>query len=197
MVSPLSCRRRIVWRPRQRFYPAAKTSLIFRLGWNCEGTMNSNISQPSVARIVKSDYVALLTVLSPVVFWLMYLALAYFGYLPNPRGRKPLSDSDAPFFLKLALITTFICLPLLIWRVRHFQTVFANGEAVNGRIAKVSFFRDRGRIEFTYTYAGRQYHAKNALHKTKEATAFKEGDEVVIVVSRSNPKRSYIRDLFV
>lgn len=159
--------------------------------------MISEVSKPSLARIVKSDYVALLTVLSPLVVWLMYLALACFGYLPNPKGRKPLSDSDAPFFLKLALVSTLICIPLLIWRVRHFQTVFANGEAVNGRIEKVYFFRDRGRIEFTYTYAGRQYRAKNALHKTKAATAFREGDEVVIVASRSNPKRAYIRDLFV
>lgn len=158
--------------------------------------MKSKISTPSLVRIVTSDHIALLTVLFPLVFWLMYLALAYFGYLPNPRGSKPPSDSDKPFFLTLALITTFVCMPLLIWRVRHFRTVFANGEAVNGRIEKVSFFRGRGRIEFTYTYAGRQYSAQNTLSRT-EAPAFQEGNEVVIVVSRSNPKRSYIRDLFV
>lgn len=158
--------------------------------------MNSKVSKPSLARIVTSDHIALLTVLCPVVFWLMYLALTYFGYLPNPKGSKLPSDSDRPFFFTLALITTFVCMPLLIWRVRHFQTVFANGEAVNGRIAKVSFFRGRGRIEFTYTYAGRQYDATNTLDEAS-APAFKEGDEVVVVVSRSNPKRSYIRDLFV
>jgi hypothetical protein len=159
--------------------------------------MSAKAPKPSPIRIIKSDYFALLTVLAPLAFWLIYLALAYFGYLPHPRGGGPLSASDAPFFLKLALVTTLVCVPLLIWRVRHFRAVFGHGEEVIGRITNVFFFRDRGRVEFTYTYAGQRYRARNALHRTKEAAALKEGDEVVLVVSRSEPRRAYIRDLFV
>jgi len=153
--------------------------------------------QPSLLRIIQSDYTALFALGFPAVAWVMYIAIAYFGFFPGLRGRDPLTGADAPFFLYLGIITTLVGVPIFIWRVRSFQTLFAQGVQVTGRITSVSFFRDRGRVEYTYTYEGETYNGGNAIMKTGRTQALQPDTEVVLIVDRSNPKRALIRDLYV
>ena len=66
--------------------------------------MDQARQQPSLVRIIQSDYLALLSVVVPVVMWVLYLAGEYFGFLPGFRGREPNPGARAPFFLYLAII---------------------------------------------------------------------------------------------
>ncbi|TEU11420.1 MAG: DUF3592 domain-containing protein [Anaerolineales bacterium] len=159
--------------------------------------MGQEIRQPSPLRIIQSDYVALLAALFPIVSWVMYVATAYFGFFPGLRGRDPLTGADAPFFLYLGIITTLIGIPLLVWRIRSFQAMFTRGVEVPGRITNISFYRDRGRVEYAYTYQGQTYQGGNAVRKTGRTKALQPGGEVVLIVDRDNPKRALIRDLYV
>src|SRR5437016_2431693 len=139
----------------------------------------SSSRKPSVLRIIQSDYVALIALGFPAVMWVMYVAIAYFGFFPGLRGHESIQGSEsAPLFLTLAVVSTLMGIPLLVWRIRSFQAAFARNVEVQGRITNISFFRDRGRVEYTYDYSGQTYHGGNAVMKTGRTRSLQEGEEV-------------------
>jgi len=153
--------------------------------------------QPSLLGIIQLDTVALLALLFPLVIWGIYIATTYFGFFPGLGGRDPLTGADAPLFLYLGLIATVVGIPLLLWRVRSFQSMFRRGIQVRGRITDVSFYRDRGRVEYSYTYEGQTYAGGNAVQKTGRSEALQPGGEVTLLVDPEKPQRAVIRDLYV
>lgn len=159
--------------------------------------MGKDTQKPSVTRIILSDFTTALAMLIILVPWIMYIATAYFGFFPSLRGRDPLTGSDAPFFQNLGIIATLIGIPLLVWRVRSFQALFARGVEVPGRITNVWFHRDRGRIEYEYTYQDKKYSSGNAVMKSGRTNKFRNGDELVLIVDPENPKRALIRELYI
>jgi len=159
--------------------------------------MIDDIKKPSVFRVIQSDYLALILVGFPAVAWGMYIVIAFFGFFPGMRGHDPIRGTEgAPFFLGMAIVATVVLIPLLLWRLRSFQATFARSDEVVGHITSISFFRDRGRIEYTYDMGGQTYNGWNAVMKNKRTTSLSQGDEVVLLVDRSAPKRALIRDLY-
>ena len=158
--------------------------------------MEQKSRQLPLLRVAQTDYIAFLALGFPGVIWVIYIAVAYFGFFPDLRGREPLTGAAAPFFLRLGIITTLVGVPLFIWRVRSFQALFAQGAQVAGRITSISFFRDRGRIEYTYTWEGKTYKGYNAVMKTKRTQALEPGTEVILIVDKNHPQRALIRDLY-
>jgi hypothetical protein len=153
--------------------------------------------KPSVFRVVQSDYLALILAGFPAVAWGMYIVIAVFGFFPGMRGHDPIRGTEgAPFFLGMAVVATVVMIPLLLWRLKSFQATFARSDEVVGRITSISFFRDRGRIEYSYVANGQIYNGWNAIMKNKRTTSLSEGDEVVLLVDRTDPKRALIRDLY-
>ena len=155
-------------------------------------------TKPSVFRIIQSDYVALLGVLVPLVSLIMYIAVAYFGYFPGFRGRDPIQGTEgAPLFLNLFIAGLVLGVPLAIWRIRSIQQLFSKSVEVVGQITQVSFHRDRGRVEYSYTYQSKAYTGGNAIMKTGQTQKLRSGDQVVLLVNPDDPKRALIRDLYV
>ena len=131
----------------------------------------------------------------PVVGILLWLGNTFFGFPPSWRGRDiPQGD---PAFLWLGLGMAAVGLALLAWRVSVFRSLFANGHRVAGRVASVFFFKDRGRIEYDYEYAGKALRSGNAVHKTKRTTSVEEGSVVTVLVDPNNPKRTILLDLYI
>jgi hypothetical protein len=122
-----------------------------------------------------------------VVGWAIYAA-AFFELFRPERG---------DIFLWIALAFTGVGLPALIWRVTLIRSVFAGGEEVPGVITHVSFYRDRGRAEFAYQFREESLASHNPLHKTASARALVQGQQVTLVLDPQNPKRAFIRHLFV
>jgi hypothetical protein len=138
--------------------------------------------QPAFFSIVKNDYGALLGLAFPVVLWGMFIATNVFGISLSRRGRQlPLNSSDSTF-LYIAIVGTVLGIGLLVWRMYTIKQFFANGERTVGRITNVAFFRDRGRIEYSYQMNGQPY---------------RNGDEIELIVDRSNPKRAFIKKLYI
>ncbi len=155
--------------------------------------------RPSLVRIILSDYIAFLAVLFPLVFWGIFIATAFFGGAPALRGRggrDPIPPEAAPFFLYASLIVTLLGVAILIWRIRSFQSVFTRGVSVPGRILRVSLARDRGRVEYQYSYQDQTYRAAHAVHKAGRARALRPNDAVTVVVDPENPRRAFIHDLY-
>jgi hypothetical protein len=52
-------------------------------------------------------------------------------------------------------------------------------------------------VEYVYTYQGQKYASGNAIHKVKQTQGLKIGEEVLVMIDRNNPKRAFIRDLYM
>jgi hypothetical protein len=144
------------------------------------------VRTPSLWRIIQNDYIAHMAFLFPVVFWGMYVVFALF---------RPGESTE--FFLYAAPISTVLAVGVLLWRYRTFTTIFSDGLEVPGIVSNAGFFRGRGRIECTYTYQGQKLVSGNAIHETKRSREFKQGTDVTLAVDRNNPKRAFIRDLYL
>lgn len=140
---------------------------------------------PSPFRIIRIDYLASLGVLFPLVFW--GLALVFLLFDPEA----------ASFFRFIAPPVTVVGLAVTLWRIRYITSVFVEGDEVPGIISGISFFRGRGRVEYVYTYQGRKYQASNAIHSTAVTGALACGQEITVMVDRFNPKRAFVRELYL
>ncbi len=142
--------------------------------------------QPSVYKILIIDYTAFTAALFPVAIWVFYLLL-----LIMKEARI-----DDPTLPVIAGGITFLSIPVLIWRIRRISLMFEDGLEVSATISNVFFFRDRGRVEYTFTYNGQSYITGNALHKVKQTSALKVGDTVTVLFDRNDPRRTCIKDLY-
>jgi hypothetical protein len=152
----------------------------------------------SIFRIIQSDYLALIGSVVPLVGLALYAAVAYFGYLPGFRGRGPIQGTeDASLVLYFAVLGIVLGLPLVYWRVRTIQQRFVKSVEVIGQITGVYFHRDRGRVEYSYSYQGQDYSAGNAVMKNGRTRTLISGNPVVLLINPDNPKQPLIRDLYV
>lgn len=142
---------------------------------------------PSLIRLIDTDYITLLALVFPLVAWGLYAAF---------KLTRAASPPDA-IYIPLAAAVTAAALAVLVWRYRAFAHVFAEGVEVRAVIHTAAFFRDRGRLEFVYTYLGEKYLGSTAVHKNARTKVLQPGEQVTVLVDPGNPRRAFIRDLYV
>ncbi len=141
---------------------------------------------PSIGRILQTDYWAMLSGLAPLIGWVMY-AVALYANLRFEPGR----------FIWIAVALTVIGIPALVWRISLIRSVFERGVAVDGVITDVGFYRDRGRVEFQYTYEERVLHGGNALHRNARTRRLIAGQAVMVVVDTEKPERAFLLQPYI
>lgn len=143
--------------------------------------------QPALVKIITTDYAAFLAFLFPVVAWGFYFIMIVFQNVN-------LADFTLPMIFA---VITIVSLSMLFWRVQVFNTIFNDGIEAPATISNISFFRDRGRVDYIYTFQGQKYVSGNAVHKVRQTQNLQIGEQVIVVVDRNNPKRAFIRDLYL
>jgi len=141
--------------------------------------------RPLLLCVIQNDYVALIAFLFPVVFWAFYAFDMVLG------------GGGWPAFIYIALAVTVIGFVVLIWRYWLILSAFTQGIEVSGTISRISFFRDRGRVDFVYTWYEEKYASGMAVAKTKRTSALKEGQAIVLMVDSGRPRNAFMRDLFL
>lgn len=153
---------------------------------------------PSPVRIIQIDYWTMLSLLFPGVFWLIYLGAAMFGFFSDVRGYDPLLGAQGiPFLFWLGIAGLVVGLPTASYRIRMIRSVFASGVEAPGVLTSLSFYRDRGRAEYTFQMGEQRLQSGNALHKTERTRALQVGQAVTLAVDPANPKRAFIRSLYL
>lgn len=142
---------------------------------------------PSLLKILTIDYAAFLGWLVPVTMWAFYIFLQIVGNIY-------LQDIT---YLVMVIGFSVIGLTILLWRILTINIIFNDNIQTMGTISHLAFFRDRGRVEYVYTYQAQKFCSGNGIHKVKQTEQIKIGSEVVLVVDRNNPKRAFIRDLYI
>ena len=143
--------------------------------------------RPSIFKIIIIDYAAFTAALFPIVMWGIYLMLLAMQEIQITNLAYP----------AIAAGITFVSILVLIWKIRQISMLFEDGLEVPATISNVFFFRDRGRVDYTFTYNGQKYITGNALHKVKQTSELRVGDSVTVLIDRNNPKRACIRDLYL
>ncbi|MEO5888125.1 MAG: DUF3592 domain-containing protein [Anaerolineales bacterium] len=140
---------------------------------------------PSLFRVISTDYPSFLSVLFPIVFGGFTI---YFF----------LSENDSlQLFLLLTIVVTVLGIPFLIQRYRMISSVLTEGVQVPGIVTRIGFFRGRGRVEYSYTAQGEKQMSSNAINKNSRTKELKVGHTVKVSVDRSNPKRAFIREIYL
>jgi hypothetical protein len=143
-----------------------------------------NISRLSILRIIETDYISYMAVLAPVVLAGVYV----FGLL---TGREVTNT-----YLYVMAGITVAGIFALIWRYRLFTSVFEDGQQAQATISHISFHRDRGKVEYVYTYMGESYKSSTTVHKISRVMNLQVDEKVVVMIDRNNPKQAFIRDLY-
>ena len=141
--------------------------------------------RPSLFRIITVDYPSLLSVLFPIIFWVFS---AYYFYI---------GDDSLLFFALLSVGVSVVGIPFLFWRYRIISSVFEDGIETQGTIMGVSFFRGRGRVEYTYNFQGQKYMSGNAINRTKHTKTLRDGQQVTILIDRNDPKRAFVKEIYL
>lgn len=141
---------------------------------------------PSLFRVIQTDYFSSVMTIIPLVLWGMYY------FLPGPAGQ-----ARDPLLAYTALGVTAICGLVLLWRWRSIVAIFEDGARVDGIVVQVNFRRDRGRVSYTYTYQGREFESSNVLMKNKRTSLLYLRQSVTVVVSRDNPQRTFLQELYL
>ena len=141
--------------------------------------------RPSFFRVISTDYASFLSVLFPIVFGGFSI---YFFFAGNDALR---------LFLPLAIIVTVIGVPVLVRRYRTISSVFEDGTEAKGIVTGLSFFRGRGRVQYSYTFQGEKQTSDNAINKNGRTRKLRVGQTVTVLVDRNNPKRAFIREIYL
>jgi hypothetical protein len=75
--------------------------------------------------------------------------------------------------------------------------VVGGGTQVPGVVSSQAFFRGRGRIRYVYTYRGKKYEGSNSLQSNRFARALAPGQEVTVGLDSANPRRAFVRELYL
>ena len=141
--------------------------------------------RPSLFRVISTDYPSFLSVLFPIVFGSFSI---YFFFTRNDAFQ---------LFLLLAIGVTVVGVPVLVQRYRLISSVFADGSEAKGVVTGLSFFRGRGRVEYSYTFKGEKQVSANAINKNSRTRKLRVGEAVTVLVDRNNPKRAFIQEIYL
>lgn len=147
----------------------------------------------SIGKIVNTDYLALLSIIFPVVVWAIYLDAAYIGLL---KLLKP-GTQDPGFFFIFAVCATAFFVPVLIFRVKTILVHFENGQETEGTITYLHLFKDRGRIEYNYVFQGQKYHCANGIHRNRSIDTLQQGQKISLIVNKDKPGKALIKELYI
>jgi hypothetical protein len=159
---------------------------------------SQSIPNPSIFQIIKNDALSCVALILPVVMWGIYIAVTYFGFsFESKRTGTTVANSEGnPVFLIAPIVLSFLCGGIIFWRLSSIQKLFKSGERVIGRIIDISFFKDRGRIEYTYSYGRQNFQSGTAIMKNSKTQSYQNGQEILLVVNSANPNKALIQDLY-
>lgn len=160
---------------------------------------NLPTQKPSFFQILKNDALSFIGIILPVVMWGIYIAVTFFGVsFQSKRSDTVIENSGAnPVFLIAPIVLTILGAAFIFWRISSITKIFENGERVMGKITDISFFKDRGRIEFSYNYQRQSFQSGSSIMKNSKTTGYRNGDEVILIVDSAKPTRVFIQDLYV
>lgn len=155
--------------------------------------MTEGIHPPSILRMIRMDTLAQLPVLLLIIF---LPSIAWVG-ASNAQVYPKIWGDLFPF----AAILIVICVPFLIWRILHIRALFSRAIEIKGRVKTIftgppySKYGQKALV-YTYEYDGQRFNRSYNV-PARWFNRLKPGDELALIIDPADPKRVFIRDLFI
>ncbi len=152
---------------------------------------------PSIWRIMRTDYYALLAVI--FLFPVLVMAVLILGlpFLEDPRTMV----TSQPFLVVLVGVVLWIviCGGGLALRISAIRSAFTDGQELKGQISEVMFTgtRNNGWVKYTYVYMGTPYTSSNWVVKNDRTRDLAPSSAAQVMVDTSDPRRAFLRDLYL
>lgn len=145
----------------------------------------------SLTKQLKNDFATGILLIIPLVSWGLYFfhLKGFLSYKNTGGAIAPVSTSGSQIFLHLGIVLSTIILILLVLRVLLFMKLCKEGVVAEAKITHLSFFRDRGRIEFSYSLHGNDFSSANGIFKNKYTSTLREGDLIKVVFHPDSQKK--------
>jgi hypothetical protein len=144
-----------------------------------------NEKQPSSLKIILNDYAAFLS--------LMFCMIAPGLYLYDAL----IAENPSQGFRWIAIGMFLLAFLFLATRFISIISLYNSGIETTAVINEIGFFRDRGYIKYIYSLDNKKYASRITVMKNKSTEKYQIGNEVEVMVSRENPKKSLIKELFI
>jgi hypothetical protein len=156
------------------------------------------MAKVSPAKIIKNDYAALLLTIGGPILLVISGFSAVFGFLPGIRGRggQQVESTFAFAACFVALCLTVLFFYLLAKRVAKIKRIISEGPRVEATITDIGFVKDRGRIEFRYSYGGTEYRTGSAVMKNRQTSALASGAKLEVAIDPNQLNKAVIPSLF-
>ncbi len=141
--------------------------------------------RPSVIRIIDSDYTAALAVLLAFLFWLLFGMVSVL-HLFDPR-----------ISLYLVIGLTAGSLLWLAWRCWLIRRIFGEGVETLGEVRQLWFYHERGTLVVSYIWGKLPLQNNSMIPKNEYTQTLQEGQQVALMVDPRQPRRSFLRDLYL
>ena len=96
----------------------------------------------------------------------------------------------------VATILTVLLFVLLAKRIAKIKRILNTGPRATATITDISFFKDRGRVEFQYTNNSQEHNTGAAIMKNKQTETFTAGSQIEVVLDPERPSKAMIVELY-
>lgn len=156
---------------------------------------------PSVGKVIKTDFLALVGAITPVTGVALAIA-AIAGVLPDRHGSLAKGELRTlpaqPAAIAAVFAAGFVALgaALLLWRLGKIRSSFATGHRVEGTVTRLRPFKDRAYVHYAYRLNGMAHEVAHFVHQTAAYRTLVEGQTVSIAVDPLRPRSGFIAELF-
>jgi hypothetical protein len=144
--------------------------------------------KPRIGAILRTDWPALLALMSLPVIWLIC------AQLPFVRRDGGFGAFEA---LVIAVPLSLAAGGYLVWRIVRIQRLFASGRLVRARVTRLHTVTDRCRLEFAYDFGGVHVTSWAQVYKNRQVQALEVNQEVEVLVDATQPDNAIVRALYV
>jgi hypothetical protein len=146
------------------------------------------IKKYSIKKQMANDYSTLLCFIAFIIISLFLIGI---------YGNSTL-DTDMKILLGIGFgILDILCIIGFILRIEKGKYFVKNGIETEAEIVYVSYYKDRGRIEYIYKIDNKEFKCGNGAHISKTTKEYAERDKIIILVDPKNKKKAVILKNFI
>lgn len=142
--------------------------------------------KPSIRAILWNDWPALACWIGVPIVWVVAFSF--------PLFHRNAPDLDG--LVVFSVIAMALLLGCLSWRLYRVFRLFKWAVVVPGSVISVSIAKDRGRLDYAYSYRDESFYSWCPVHKTARVLSFSRGQEIRVLIDPNAPKQSVVVELF-
>lgn len=161
-------------------------------------TVRKNFKKPSLTTIISNEpLIVMVGFLFPIVMWGIYIAMNVFGFtFTSKRSETEISADGTGWQILLPIVFTILGIIVTTWRISYINNFFENGIETTGNIIAINFVKDRGNVEYSYSWKGETFKGYNSIMKNSKTKTLQSGQKISVIFNPQKPDNSLLTELY-